>query len=262
MLRRRITEHIKAQNWTAIGLDFFIVVAGILIAFQITNWNEARDARSLEREYMTLLTRDLKAIDDTLTAQIVHEEAIASAAKHALALINDRTNPHDPLAVGHALMELWGRMTLSVDSPTFTELKNAGRLTLISDTTIRNRLIAYFDDLSRTERIVEKNNEFYVEHFSAFLRDSGIGFLPTSAEGCETAVSEMCFHGKLLSTAVGGEKTHSTETIFAAPPDDPIWTKLRSQIAYRTLAAIANGRFASVALEETREMSNLLEAID
>ena len=42
MLLRRITQHVKEQNWFAVFLDFFIVVAGILIAFQITNWNERR----------------------------------------------------------------------------------------------------------------------------------------------------------------------------------------------------------------------------
>ena len=46
MLLRRITEHVKAQNWTAVALDFVIVVVGILIAFQITNWNEARQQRA------------------------------------------------------------------------------------------------------------------------------------------------------------------------------------------------------------------------
>ena len=42
MILRRITKHVKDQNWFAVGLDFFIVVLGILIAFQITNWSEAR----------------------------------------------------------------------------------------------------------------------------------------------------------------------------------------------------------------------------
>lgn len=50
MLLRRITQHVKDQNWFAVGIDFVIVVVGILIAFQITNWNEAREAQSnLER---------------------------------------------------------------------------------------------------------------------------------------------------------------------------------------------------------------------
>ncbi len=50
MILRRITKHVKDQNWFAVFLDFFIVVAGILIAFQITNWNEERADRAAERE--------------------------------------------------------------------------------------------------------------------------------------------------------------------------------------------------------------------
>lgn len=42
MLLRRISQHVKAQNWFAVVLDFVIVVVGILIAFQISNWNESR----------------------------------------------------------------------------------------------------------------------------------------------------------------------------------------------------------------------------
>ena len=38
MFLHRITKHVKDQNWFAVALDFVIVVAGILIAFQITNW--------------------------------------------------------------------------------------------------------------------------------------------------------------------------------------------------------------------------------
>lgn len=55
MLLRSLTKHIREQNWFAVFLDFFIVVVGILIAFQITNWNEEREARSnLERAELAL----------------------------------------------------------------------------------------------------------------------------------------------------------------------------------------------------------------
>jgi len=46
MRLRSLTKHIREQNWFAVALDFFIVVVGILIAFQITNWSEARSDNS------------------------------------------------------------------------------------------------------------------------------------------------------------------------------------------------------------------------
>ncbi|MFT6732416.1 MAG: hypothetical protein ACJAS9_000596 [Polaribacter sp.] len=42
MLLRSVTKHVKDQNWFAVVLDFVMVVAGILIAFQITNWSAAQ----------------------------------------------------------------------------------------------------------------------------------------------------------------------------------------------------------------------------
>jgi hypothetical protein len=42
MLLRRIIEHVKVQNWTAIVIDFVIVVVGVFIGIQVSNWNEGR----------------------------------------------------------------------------------------------------------------------------------------------------------------------------------------------------------------------------
>lgn len=52
MLLSRVIEHVKAQQWTAVAIDFVIVVAGILIAFQVTEWNGTRRERVRERDYL------------------------------------------------------------------------------------------------------------------------------------------------------------------------------------------------------------------
>lgn len=62
MLLHRLIDHVKAQNWTAVALDFVIVVAGILIAFQVTEWNEDRAARAKLGRVEEVLQRDLFSI--------------------------------------------------------------------------------------------------------------------------------------------------------------------------------------------------------
>ena len=42
MILRRITEHVKTQNWLAVAIDFVIVVGGVFIGIQAANWNAAR----------------------------------------------------------------------------------------------------------------------------------------------------------------------------------------------------------------------------
>ncbi|MEO0368371.1 MAG: hypothetical protein AAF197_06235 [Pseudomonadota bacterium] len=46
MILRRITEHIKAQDWTALVLDFVIVVAGVLFALMAEQWLRAGQQRA------------------------------------------------------------------------------------------------------------------------------------------------------------------------------------------------------------------------
>jgi hypothetical protein len=53
-------EHVKTQNWFAVVLDFLIVVAGILIAFQITNWSESRQQMADYRRAEKTIKNDLR----------------------------------------------------------------------------------------------------------------------------------------------------------------------------------------------------------
>ncbi len=46
MILRRVMEHVKAQNWTAVALDFVIVVVGVFIGIQVSNWNDEQATRT------------------------------------------------------------------------------------------------------------------------------------------------------------------------------------------------------------------------
>ncbi len=64
MLLRSMTKHVKDQNWFAVALDFFIVVFGILIAFQVTNWSDARATRISERDFLARLHGDIVELQE------------------------------------------------------------------------------------------------------------------------------------------------------------------------------------------------------
>ena len=49
MLLRRITQHVNEQNWFAVWLDFVIVVVGVFIGIQVSNWNDEQGRRADER---------------------------------------------------------------------------------------------------------------------------------------------------------------------------------------------------------------------
>ena len=45
MILSRVIKHVKEQHWTAVFLDFVIVVVGVFIGLQVNNWNQARIQR-------------------------------------------------------------------------------------------------------------------------------------------------------------------------------------------------------------------------
>ncbi len=61
MILRRVIEHFRKQEWTAIFLDFVIVVLGVFVGLQVNNWNEARAFRQKETELLIELRRELES---------------------------------------------------------------------------------------------------------------------------------------------------------------------------------------------------------
>jgi hypothetical protein len=260
MLLRSVTKHVKDQNWFAVFIDFIIVVVGILIAFQITEWNETRQDRAIEQDYKVLLIEDLTTIKDELVQQIEHEEFIIKHAARSLKILNNLSTQPQTDLFGQTLTLITGRRTLKLESPTFTEIKGAGRLTVIQNTALRKEIITYFDDLSRSVTVVQKNNDYFVESFTAFLKNIGIGIIPLNQESCDPNANNMpCKFSQYFQAAMNGEKTDSAELILNAPFDDSIWIQFRSHISYRAMGAVSNLQRSKKTLKETEELSKKLE---
>lgn len=60
MILRRVISHFRKQEWTAIGLDFLIVVVGVYIGIALGNWNQARAAEARREQIVVALITDLR----------------------------------------------------------------------------------------------------------------------------------------------------------------------------------------------------------
>ena len=68
MLLRRVTKHVNDQNWFAVALDFVIVVAGVFIGLQVSQWNEdAQTQRAFEQAKSRLEAERLANLELTET---------------------------------------------------------------------------------------------------------------------------------------------------------------------------------------------------
>lgn len=56
MILRRLTENLRLQNWTTIAIELVIVIIGVFVGNQVSNWNQAR----LEKETTSRMLSQLK----------------------------------------------------------------------------------------------------------------------------------------------------------------------------------------------------------
>ncbi len=64
MLLRRVTMHVREQNWTAVLIDFVIVVVGVFVGLQVQDWNEDRKDRREEQQLLVRLLEETEVLLD------------------------------------------------------------------------------------------------------------------------------------------------------------------------------------------------------
>jgi hypothetical protein len=81
VLLRRVTKHLKAQDWFAVFVDFVIVVVGVFVGLQVQDWNDSRKERVEENILMDRLLVETQSLLDA------HERELASFRLRAAVLI-------------------------------------------------------------------------------------------------------------------------------------------------------------------------------
>lgn len=94
MLLRRIISHFRKQEWTAIGIDFVIVVLGVFIATQVADWSAGEADKRRGRVYLQQLTADMQQDHRGLEWIKSYYDEVYEGAVRANALL-EQPNP-DP----------------------------------------------------------------------------------------------------------------------------------------------------------------------
>jgi hypothetical protein len=103
----RVTEHIHAQNWTAVGLDLVIVVVGVFIGMQVSNWNARLADERLGRAYASRLVADLERDRGSHQAMVdYYGEVLASVERTDQLLADPRSSPRELLVAAYRASEV------------------------------------------------------------------------------------------------------------------------------------------------------------
>jgi hypothetical protein len=153
MLLRRITEHVKAQNWTAVVIEFVIVVVGVFIGIQVSNWNEDRQHASRTQSYYYRLVDDLGSEQRSLLARLDYIGVVEKYGQSALAVLNDETAmPSSNFLIDiYQASQIW---TYSVQRSTYDETLSSGIVDAIPDPELRTQLANVFLNAEAMRQVI------------------------------------------------------------------------------------------------------------
>lgn len=167
MILRRIANSLVRQDWAALFAEFVLVIAGILIALQLDNWNSERIAKSEEGDYLTRLIVQLEETrafnEDTMT-----ETADKLAAQdRAYLMLLDGTLTAEAMPEFEAdfqALDYYPQPKTEIS--VMSELIASGKVSVIRNAELRAALTEYQNAIDVLELSI-------VAHFDAFLQLRG-----------------------------------------------------------------------------------------
>lgn len=163
MILRRVMHHVRNQEWTAIWIDLVIVVVGVFIGIQVSNWNEARADRAA---YQAALVRLGEEIDTNLASldafDVEIEGSIATGTRALTALQSCVDSEANRLIVDEGLETIRGTSGLHPRRNELDQIASNPRLLAQQTREERQRfseLLFFFDVLQQTADSAERRPE-------------------------------------------------------------------------------------------------------
>lgn len=141
----KLSARLRAYDWAAAVIELLIVVAGILIALQVSNWNEERHDRNRADDYYRRLHASLVADRQSMDSTLAFWHQVSAYGRAAMNFSEsgqrvEGSNWKTVLAYYQASQ----LMPFELEDTTFLEMRDTGDLTLIRNEELRNRIAEYY----------------------------------------------------------------------------------------------------------------------
>ncbi|HBS34129.1 MAG TPA: hypothetical protein DEA50_03490, partial [Parvularcula sp.] len=143
MILRRVIDHFRKQEWTAIAIDFLIVVIGVFIGIQVSNLNAERAARVEEARIIDRLHTEFVDLREQTKPRIARIETYARRTGKLIDHIRSGVPPATDSEMRTYLDAVWSNSGLPPAPASYLELINSGSIARLSDPELRAALTRY-----------------------------------------------------------------------------------------------------------------------
>lgn len=168
-----------AKRWRWLGVEFIVIVLGVLSALFVDTWVEDREKAERAEIYKQRLILDIKRDIANLDAVIEYYSNVREYGLKALADL-DGTAPLDDFTLMHAAFNAAEEWAFLLESSTYNDLQSTGGLALIADVQLRI-------DLADYHRIGKSRENVWM--LAREYRSVARGIIPNKLQ---TAIHESC----------------------------------------------------------------------
>jgi hypothetical protein len=143
MILHRVIAHFRKHEWTAIAIEFIVVVAGVFVGLQVTNWNEAMATARRAEYFETRLVSDLREEAWGYEYLIEYNEDVLTNIARTIESLSGRNDVSDEQFLIHAYRATQYSFN-DRKRATFDELISSGEIGLIADPLLRETAILVF----------------------------------------------------------------------------------------------------------------------
>jgi hypothetical protein len=168
----RTAQGLRAQNWRAVLLEFGVIVIGVMIGLQASNWNEDRATEAEVDALIQNLQIEFQSSRSTLATTRTQLDLIMESSRELLSLFGQQE-------IGMSDTELDGLIEMTFFWPTWSpsnsvsrELISSGYLSVLDEDGIKPLLFEWERSLAQVEewnRRMERSSQDLID----FVKDHG-----------------------------------------------------------------------------------------
>ncbi|MGA9333920.1 MAG: hypothetical protein WBW61_13545 [Rhodanobacteraceae bacterium] len=170
MILHRIANHLKQQHWTGVFIELVIVIVGVFIGTNVTNWNDALKQQERSRIYTQRLLDDLRIEYARDRSLIEYDTDARQAGIAAFDGLTERRTLDDRTVLVNAYRAIQFQW-YERHAAAFDEMLSAGELDLVSDPKLRETAVRYYGNSSTTHQLVleDKRDSDYRRLFTRLV---------------------------------------------------------------------------------------------
>jgi hypothetical protein len=168
MKPRRIIEHLRGQHWTAIAIDLVIVILGVFLGMQVTNWNQQRVADQQGEVFTARLKADLREEDWRYQFLVAYNQEVLTNANRAVDALDGASPLEDEELLVAAYRATQYKQGLRRRA-TYDELISTGTIGLIRDQRLRDTAMRIYNVATFDNLVYEGMHSRYREAFRMSL---------------------------------------------------------------------------------------------